>query len=302
MRNQRTVILYISLAVMPCSSNAQVLDRPTTTVAPDERDAIPLNTGGMTGMPPENWFVRQGERSVRNVSQATLTPVLPRPGSGNGAAIILAPGGGFHMLAMDNEGWPIAHWLADRGIAVFLLKYRLRPTPAGDEAYAAFMNDFRVNALAGKLDITPPPQSLADAKAAIRLVRGQAAKWRVDPKRVGMLGFSAGASLTLEIALNAPPAEMPAFVATIYGPMKAVTVPKAAPPMYISLAADDQLFRSQGFDLAESWQRAGKPVELHVHQSGGHGYGMGRAGTTSVGWLESFRAWLDANGFLKAIH
>ena len=103
--------------------------------APAEPNAILLGTGGVEGQPaPETWFRQWGDPMARNISTATLTPFLPKPGTANGAAVIVAPGGGFRWLSMGNEGWEVAQALADRGIAAFVLKYRLNPTPESLDA------------------------------------------------------------------------------------------------------------------------------------------------------------------------
>ena len=104
--------------------------------APAEPNAILLGTGGVEGQPaPETWFRQWGDPMARNISTATLTPFLPKSGKANGAAVIVAPGGGFRWLSMGNEGWEVAQALADRGIAAFVLKYRLHPTPESLDAF-----------------------------------------------------------------------------------------------------------------------------------------------------------------------
>ena len=218
--------------------------------------------------------------------------------------MIVAPGGGFLMLSMEAEGWAVARALAARGIAAFVLKYRVKPTPAG-------MADFEqaVSAMfagAGRSDSRMRPDDavaglanpIADARAAFALVRSRATEWKVDPARVGMIGFSAGAMTTMVTTLAAPDAR-PAFIAPIYGSMEAVKVPANAPPMFAVLAADDPLFAHKGFGLIDAWQTAGRPVEFHLYEKGGHGFGLGKKGTTSPGWFGAFVSWLDANGFLK---
>jgi len=269
--------------------------------APVDPAAIPLGTGGVAGATePESWFRTGGQLSVRNVQVATLTPVLPPKGKATGAAVIVAPGGGFLMLSMDNEGWPVAHWLADHGIAAFVLKYRLKPTPGDLPGFQRAL--VAMFSAAGRHDATvretAPLEAVADARAAIALVRARATEWGVDSRRVGMVGFSAGAMTTLELALSATPETMPSFIAPIYGPMNAVMVPAGAPPMFNVLAGDDPLFARKGLGLIEAWQKARRPVEFHLYQRGGHGFGMGVKGTTSIGWIAAFRDWLRTNGFL----
>src|ERR1041384_1253901 len=103
---------------------------PKTQIeAPPEPNAIPLDTGGVEGQSAkETWYKQWGDPFVRNVSRATLTPFLPDPAKANGTAVIVAPGGGFRILSMGNEGWEVAQALNERGIAAFVLKYRLLPT------------------------------------------------------------------------------------------------------------------------------------------------------------------------------
>ncbi len=270
-----------------------------TLPIPREPNAIPLNTGTVPGMPPEAWERFLGNVNVRNVSQATLTPYLPKRAKATGAAVIVLPGGGFYGLSIIAEGSAVARFLADRGIAAFVLKYRLNPTPAKAEDQMAFITA-RVMAAskAGRLTFPTPPQSLEDGQAALRLVRARAAEWRVDPARVGMLGFSAGSILTLSTLLSQS-TENPDFAGLIYPPMEAVAVPSTAPPVFIAIAADDPLFGNKGYGLAESWTRARRPVELHAYQQGGHGFGLGASGNTATNWAPGFVDWLRMNHLLE---
>ena len=289
-------LLALLLTVLPANELGAQADLTKGTTAPPAEDgAIPLGTGGVPGMPPEIWF--EGPR-VRNVSRATLTPFLPDPTRATGAAVIVVPGGAFALLAIDKEGWSVARWFAARGIAAFVLKYRLRPTPA-DPAEAQRQRAAAMASGAPR-DLSTPPHAIQDGRAALRLVRKRAAEWGVDPKRVGMLGFSAGAMTSLAVTLQATPDEMPSFVAPIYGPMAAVKAPDGVPPMFAAIAADDPLFGRDGFGLVHSWQAAGAPVEFHFYQRGGHGFGTGKEGTTTLGWLDAFHRWLDMNGFLSS--
>ena len=139
---------------------------------------------------------------------------------------------------------------------------------------------------------------VADARAAFALVRARAAEWRVSPDRIGMIGFSAGAMLTLATTLASPDPK-PAFIADIYGPLDRVDVPADAPPLFVALAADDPLFGNRGFGLIESWRSAKRPVEFHLYEQGGHGFGMYAKETTSTGWFDAFVRWLAMHGFVK---
>lgn len=270
--------------------------------SPAQPDAIPLASGGVEGATaPESWFNLGGQRVVRNVQRATLTPVLPDPAKATGAAVVVAPGGAFLMLSMDSEGWSVAHFLADHGIAAFVLKYRLTPTPPdlADFQHELIATLTHLNQGDNDKNGAIPSNAIKDALAALALVRSHAAQWHVDPARVGMVGFSAGAATTLGVVAASDTRTMPAFIAPIYGPLQAISVPASAPPMFNALAADDPLFAGHGFGLIEAWQRAHKPVEFHLYQKGGHGFGMGIKGTTSTEWSGAFVEWLSMNGFLK---
>ncbi|HLT72674.1 MAG TPA: alpha/beta hydrolase fold domain-containing protein [Cyclobacteriaceae bacterium] len=276
--------------------------------APAEPNAIPLGTGDVEGQPaPESWFRQWGDPMARNISAATLTPFLPDPAKANGAAVIVAPGGGFRWLSMGNEGWEVAQALADRGIAAFVLKYRLHPTPESLDAFKETMN--RTFAAAtprpeGSGEAAPPrprmdlSDQLEDAEAAYAMIIRRATEWGVDTARLGMIGFSAGAGLTMHCTLNSKSMELD-FIGPIYGGMGPVEVPKNAPPMFSVIATDDFLFRGQ-FGVIKSWYDAEKPVEFHLYQNGGHGFGLGNPNRTSNRWFDAFTHWLDVNKFLVA--
>jgi len=139
---------------------------------------------------------------------------------------------------------------------------------------------------------------LEDARAAFALIRRRAADWHVDPNRIGMVGFSAGAMLTMTTALAGQEAK-PAFVGDIYGPVGAMTVPADAPPLFVAVAADDPLFGGGEMGIIKSWIAAKRPAELHLFEQGGHGFGMYPKETTSTGWFDEFVRWLGMHGMLK---
>jgi acetyl esterase/lipase len=137
---------------------------------------------------------------------------------------------------------------------------------------------------------------LADAQAAFALIRSRATEWKVDPQRIGMLGFSAGAMLTMATASHVEDAK-PAFIANIYGPISKMPVPADAPPLFVALAADDPFFAKSGMGLIEAWRLAERPVEFHLYEQGGHGFGMYQKTTTSTGWFGDYVRWLQMRGF-----
>lgn len=297
---RKTLVHCFATAVIALASvqPATALDDKMTPIAiPAQPSAIPLETGPLPGATvKESWHKQYGSSFARNVTEATLTPFLPEPAKATGAAVIVAPGGGFRVLSMQNEGWDVAKALADRGIAAFVLKYRLNQTPASLEELSR-PSPPRPRTSFGERVATLGPQ-IADASAAFVLVRARSREWKVDPKRIGMLGFSAGALLTMATTLGGGDAK-PAFIGDIYGPLEAVTVPAEAPPLFAALAADDPLFAGHGMGLIDSWVKAKKPVEFHLYGQGGHGFGMYPKETTSTGWFDAFYKWLVMNGFTK---
>lgn len=278
-------------------------DRMTPIATPAQPTAIPLNTGPLPGaQTPESWHSQYGSVFARNVREATLTPFLPDPAKATGAAVIVAPGGGFRTLSMENEGWDVAKALQARGVAAFVLKYRLNQTPAEMAAFERSMAEMfsgaarppRPSPEAAMGSIAP---QIADARAAFALVRARADEWKIDPQRIGMVGFSAGAMLTMATALRGEDAK-PAFIGNIYGPVTAVQVPADAPPLFVALAADDPLFGEPDYGLIENWKRAKRPVEFHLYEQGGHGFGMYPKETTSTGWFNAFADWLRMHGYM----
>lgn len=273
--------------------------------APAEPNAIPLNTGGVANQPePESWFRQWGDPMARNISKATLTPFLADPKKANGTSVIVAPGGGFMWLSMGNEGWEVAEALAERGINAFVLKYRLLPTAATLEGLEAQMKKLFADAEAMAKKTGQPPKrpggdlanQLADVEAAYALIKSRSKEWNVDMKKLGMMGFSAGARLTMATALQQK-AEL-AFIAPIYGSMEAVKVPANAPPLFAVIASDDFLFHGEA-GMVKSWYDAKIPVEFHLYQNGGHGFGLGNPDRTSNKWFDTFIYWLEVNGLLE---
>lgn len=283
-------------------------DRMVPIPTPPQPHAIELGTGTLQGATaPESWYHQYDRNFVRNVSIATLTPFLPPRDKATGTAVIVAPGGGFRTLSMENEGSDVARALAEHGVAAFVLKYRLIPTPTDMHAFDEAMTKMfagvgrartEPNAIAARASLAP---QLADSRAAFALVRKHAKEWQVDPDRIGMIGFSAGAMLTLETALEAPD-QKPAFIGVIYGPLQSVSVPANAPPMFVALAADDPIFGGRDFGLVQSWMAAKRPVEFHLYEQGGHGFGMYQKSTTSTGWFNAFVRWLEMHGLMETRH
>src|SRR6476469_6301216 len=205
--------------VTALATSVQAQDNRMTPIAtPSQPNAIEIGTGPLPGgTNPESWPSQYGSKFARNVTVATLTPFLPGPAKASGAAVVVAPGGGFRTLSMENEGWNVARALAEKGVAAFVLKYRLNQTPADMPGFEKSMAEMFSSTAARPP--RPDPQQMmarlapqiADSRAAFALIRRRAAEWKIDPDRIGMVGFSAGAMLTTATELNGPDAQ-PAFI------------------------------------------------------------------------------------------
>ncbi len=253
----------------------------------------PEREAGAADWPAEQEAVRpNGSSGIRNVTRPALTAYLPDPSAATGAAVIVCPGGAWHYLAIYHEGVDVAQWLAARGIAAFILKYRLIHT--GDdfnrEMSQAMANPAAIAAAAASIR----PQVLADGQQAVRLVRRSAAEWGIAADRIGMLGFSAGSMVAVNVALAHDEASRPDFLAAIYtAPYADDPVPADAPPLFALCAADDPMAAPLSLRLFSEWRAAGHPAELHIYAQGGHGFGMRKLGLPSDTWIERFHDWLQ---------
>ena len=251
---------------------------------------------------------------IYNVTAPTLTVFRPKAGSATDAAVIIAPGGGFVRLAIDGEGYKVAKYLADHGITAIVLKYRTDETPAdripapgsimgadgarppSRPAGAALANRPAPNTSVGA------HQAVADGFAAVRFVRAHAEEWKISPQRIGFVGFSAGSFVAMELARSTDSASRPNFVAAIYTPRPAeMIVPVDAPPLFLAVAADDEAVGTNpSLDIFQAWRAAGRSVELHVFESGKHGFNMAHQQKTSDHWIDEYLWWLRAaNGAVK---
>ncbi|UZK69188.1 alpha/beta hydrolase [Sphingomonas sp. S1-29] len=302
-KRRMAVAMSLAIAVaVPAHAQDDVM---TPIATPAQPNAIVLDTGPLPGATAaESWHSQYKSVFARNVTVATLTPFLPDPAKATGAAVVVAPGGGFRALSMENEGWDVARALAAKGVAAFVLKYRLNQTPADMPGFERSMREM-FSGVAARPPRPAPADAMAalapqiaDSRAAFALIRKRAGEWKVDTDRIGMVGFSAGAMLTLATTVAGQDAK-PAFIGNIYGPLSAMPAPADAPPMFVALAADDPFFANGGFGLIESWKTAKRPVEFHLYEQGGHGFGMYQKATTSTGWFDAFTRWLDMHGMLK---
>jgi acetyl esterase/lipase len=214
--------------------------------------------------------------------------------------VIVAPGGGFHFLADEHEGTDVATWLAERGIAALVLRYRVLPTADDDETFESEFDQRMANVETfWSLTNEARAMAVADGHQAMRLARRRAGEWGLDPERIGIMGFSAGGYVASWVALQTDAETRPAFVAPIYGaPFGEFSVPGGAPPMFLTIATDDDLIVPNSLTLYSAWREAGGRVEMHVFSRGGHGFGMHKNGLPSDHWIDRFLDWLKTEGFL----
>ncbi|MBP1610675.1 MAG: alpha/beta hydrolase, partial [Acidobacteria bacterium] len=252
----------------------------------------------------------------------TITAFLPKKSKATGTAVIIAPGGAFKLLSIDHEGTKVAQWLKGKGIAAFVLKYRLIETPPGYSfggAGAGFGapgagsgrgpagrgfagSGMPGRGVSGDIATTMVAQryAIADGIQALKVVREHAAEWGIDPNKIGFIGFSAGGTVTTGTLLQAGAAERPNFAAPIYGgPFGAPPIPAGLPPIFLAWAQDDTVMGPAAGRFQKALLDAGYNPETHVYKSGGHGFGMAKKGTDSDHWIDQFYHWLETQGFVR---
>jgi acetyl esterase/lipase len=275
-------------------------EHATIAVWPGAAPGAPVNPPAEIDTTTAKDNLIAGKPLVRlgNVSVPTLTVYAPK-GKNTGAAVVVFPGGGYHILAIDLEGTEVCDWLNSQGITCFVLKYRVPETGPYPKSSAA----------------------LQDAQRALSLVRSRAAEWRIDPNRIGVLGFSAGGHLAAAISTH--------FDARLYDPIDAVDKlscrpdfavvvypgylalpdkdlapnpdiqPTAnTPPQFIVQAEDDPVHVENATVYFLQLKNAKVPAELHIYAQGGHGYGLRRTALPVTGWPEAVDVWLRTIGVI----
>lgn len=270
-------------------------------------EVVNLYPGTAPGSEQWNWTEAENDKNmwqtkvVYNVVTPTLNIFYPEKDKANGTAAIICPGGAFYALSINSEGYDVAKWLAKKGVTCFVLKYRLVHTIGNDPTaeVAAKMGKKEFEEETGKVI----PLSIADGKAAIAFVRKNAARFGVYADRVGIIGFSAGGTVTTAAGFNYTAENRPDFMAPVYpyfpnGMMGPVA--KNAPPLFIATASDDGLgLAPHSVDLYNSWIAAGNSAEMHLYAKGGHGFGMRPQQLPSDSWIQRLADWMDQQGFMK---
>jgi acetyl esterase/lipase len=282
-RARRLILLLLLLAGSAFAQNAPILLWPNGAPGSEGK------TAGEAVRVTEN-----GEHIVSSVHRPSITPFLPSKENATGAAVIIAPGGGHRELWMDHEGYNVARWLSQHGVAAFVLKYRL--------------------ALDNGSTYTIEGSALADIQRAVRLVRRRASEWGINPEHIGVMGFSAGgeiaamASTRYEagVAGAADPIESesskPAFQALLYPAIPHnMSLSKQTPPAFLVCGEDDRPDIAEGLpQLYLSLKQAGVSAELHILARTGHGFGVRPGNRPPVSdWPQLFVEWLDVQGMLE---
>jgi len=272
-------------------------------VAPDARPARGPETEGHSDHPvagkPWTW--------VTDVARPTMTVYAPQ-GKNTGAAVVVLPGGGFEVLAIDLEGTEVCDWLTSRGITCILLKYRVPSEPY----------DWRCDCYSDRHGLVTSTRSLEDLQRTMGLVRLHAREWQIDPHKIGVMGFSAGGYLAAEIStkyqhrLYAPvddadkESARPDFAVLVYPGHLAtendtlnpnVPVSRETPPTFVVQAEDarmDPVHESLVYYTALA--KAGVPAELHLYAQGGHAFGLRRTPLPVTDWPRLVETWLRTIG------
>jgi acetyl esterase/lipase len=278
-----TTIVFTLAASLPADDSPQVVS------------LWPKGAPGFESRRDEAEVTKPGSKSLTNIHNPSLTVFLPPKEKSGGAAVIICPGGGHRELVVDGEGFEPARYFNSIGVAAFVLKYRL-----GRERASPYKPDVHAR---------------EDGLRAMRLVRSRAMEWGVDPKRVGIMGFSAGGEVASFVAFGptagqaeaADPIDRvdarPDFLIEIYpGGGVPEKVAKDAPPAFLLVANDDRGASRAVAALFQKYRDAQAPVEAHVFARGGHGFKM--AGTSQLAslkhWPDRLRDWMEDNKLLSA--
>jgi acetyl esterase/lipase len=287
---------FIALAVVVvATANIEAADQPPV-LALWPAGAVPGEQGAI---PAESIKGEQGKRQINNVSQPSITVFLPPKEKNTGAAIVIAPGGGYNILAIDHEGYDVAKWLNSIGVAGIVLKYRIPKRPEH------------------------PSRPLMDAQRAMSLVRANAEKWQIDPIRIGVMGFSAGGHLATVASTNydkrayesvdaadqiscRPDFSVFIYPGGIFQPgsdrlIPNIRITKDTPPAFLAVANDDRGSADQTVQLYLALKHAGVPAELHVFSAGGHGFGILKGKLPANQWPARLQEWLQVRKLLEPV-
>lgn len=272
---------------------------------------------GILDAPVEESSTPDGN-NLFNVTDPTLEAFLPHPGCATGAAVLVVPGGGFRLVAISHEGRQVGQWLARRGIAAFVLKYRT----------VQYAEPSLAQPVRRQLPMTVMSQAaMEDAYRAMAIIRSRAGIYGLAPERIGALGFSAGGHVVSMLSLDPDATRRPAFTGVIYGALfnedfpalppanhppapgepeepwlrgPPTPAPGRLPPLFLAIAQDDVAVMLGFRTFYERLYESGYRPETHLYARGGHGFGMTAQGLTSDRWIEQFHDWLRVEGMIPA--
>lgn len=298
-RSVRVTLLAALLSMMlpPLEATPLPSIRLWPGKAPGDEESLPAETD--SSKPGEGKVAGKPIIRLTNVSDPSITVYPPPTDRNTGAAVVVCPGGGYHILAMDLEGTEVCEWLNSIGVTGVLLKYRV-PTRPNREKYAA---------------------PLEDVQRAIRLVRSDSESWHLDSHRIGVLGFSAGGHLAATASTrfaNSSYPEVdaadklscrPDFAVLIYPayltPEKdgktvspELSITSDTPPTFLVMTEDDPVRVENVLTYVGALKKAGVQAELHVYSSGGHGYGLRPTEEPVTRWPALAAGWMDGRGLL----
>ena len=289
--------------------SASILLLLFTVTVKAQQKIISLYPGVAPGSESWTWSEQENannmyhSNAIFNISKPTLTGYPPDSlHAPTGTAIIVCPGGGFHSLSIMQEGYAVVKWLQSKGITAFLLKYRLMHAEGGDPYKQEIEDRTRKGADADRLAVVN--MAVADGRQALTYVRAHAAEYDIDPKRIGIIGFSAGGVVSAATAYNYTPENRPDFVGFMYGGGLPTSmqnnIPADAPPLFIAAATNDTYnLELVATSLYVSWVTAKHPAELHIYAQGGHGFGLNKQGLPTDTWTDRFIDWMTLQGFIK---
>ncbi len=276
-----------------------------------QQQTVLLYKGSAPGSESWTWEEKANQSNVfnkkvvYNVSHPSLVVFLPDKSISNGTSVIICPGGAWHFLDIENGGYALARWLNKKGIAAFVLKYRLvhvltdDPVKESMDKYPDDPDSYKKN----DENKAVVAFAVADAKAAVAYVRQHAAEYGVATNRIGITGGSSGGTIVAAVAYDHTAENRPDFVAPLYPYVRDVIknpVPTDAPPMFLVAATDDQAgFHIPTVDLYKAWVMSKHSAELHIYSKGGHGFVMNKQGLPSDTWIDRFAEWLLAEGLLQ---
>ena len=287
----RTLIAFLLSAGMATAADPVATVNLWPGKPPGETKELPPE--GLQKNKPGDTIAR-----LENVSIPTIAVYKPAKEKDTGAAVVVAPGGGYSILAIEHEGTKVAEWLNSLGVTAILLKYRVPKRVIGNTLES--------------------PAALQDGQRAMCIARANAEKWGYDPNRLGMLGFSAGGHLTATVSCfdkrhYDPVDEMdkvsckPSFAVLIYpggflkdGKLKPeFTIGKDSPPAFLAMSTDDPVNVENCLEYYRALKKANVPAEMHLYATGGHGYGINKVPHNCASWPDRCAEWMAARGYLK---